>query len=225
MAKAKHDADLNVVLSKQEWDRAANMCEEYELDFASSSEPSNSNNIPNYGIHLIIYYFTNNLNNARFLWKRIPVSVKSSKPEYAAIWAIGKSLWARDYPAIYKSLTAFNFTEPHKGLITLFQANFRQHTFQLLSRAYTAIGVDDAAIFLGLPVADTVKLATQHGWAHDSKSNVFTPKVSSENKNQGTGLPQLQQLTDYFTFCNSDILKLILLPSYYILDLFLVFFA
>lgn len=48
-----------------------------------------------------------------------------------------------------------------------------------------------------------LKVATNNGWIYDSKTNFLTPKPPSTDKQQNTGLPQLQQLTDYFTYLES----------------------
>lgn len=49
--------------------------------------------------------------NAKYLWKRIPQSVKGSTPELTEIWAVGQSMWKRDFPAIYKALNAVTWSD------------------------------------------------------------------------------------------------------------------
>eukprot|EP01114_Cavostelium_apophysatum_P023981 TRINITY_DN922_c0_g1_i1.p2 TRINITY_DN922_c0_g1~~TRINITY_DN922_c0_g1_i1.p2 ORF type:complete len:205 (-),score=29.26 TRINITY_DN922_c0_g1_i1:846-1460(-) len=204
MAKAKHDSELQVLLLKGEWKSALLQCEEYELELASSSEATNPANAPNYGVQLLLYYLVNDLSNARFLWKRITSQHKSGKPELAAIWQIGQALWSKKYDDIYKTLNGFAWTEPHKTLVAALLESFRRQTFVLLSKSFVAISVPDAAAYLGIPEAETLKVAATSGWAHDSQTNFLSPKPVSEQKEQGTGLTQLQQLTEYFCYLESN---------------------
>lgn len=49
--------------------------------------------------------------NAKYLWKRIPPSIKTSTPELANIWTVGQGMWKRDFPAIYKALNAIKWSD------------------------------------------------------------------------------------------------------------------
>lgn len=42
--------------------------------------------------------------NAKFLWKRIPQSVKAKSPELAQIWQVGQKMWLKDWPSVYIAL-------------------------------------------------------------------------------------------------------------------------
>lgn len=53
---------------------------------------------------LAIYLLQNDLCNAKYLWKRIPQSVKSSHAEINNIWQVGQKMWQRDFPGIYEAL-------------------------------------------------------------------------------------------------------------------------
>ena len=41
---------------------------------------------------------------AKFLWKRIPESIKKEHTELKKIWEVGVALWNRDFPAAYNAL-------------------------------------------------------------------------------------------------------------------------
>jgi len=191
MAKAKHEKELQEFILSKNWTKLVNSCEEYEL------EPSD---VPNYGVHLLSYYFVGDMDNARFLWKRIPISVKSTKPEFLAIWKIGQALWGKKYADIYATTNSFTWTEPHKTLIGLFLDSFREKTFNLISRAYTAISLSDASVYLGLPSELILKSASERGWGFDKSTNILSPVAITQLKEQSTSLTQLQQLTDYFCY-------------------------
>lgn len=49
--------------------------------------------------------------NAKYLWKRIPATIKTSTPELGNIWAVAQSMWKRDFPGIYKALNAVKWSD------------------------------------------------------------------------------------------------------------------
>ncbi|XP_048050006.1 COP9 signalosome complex subunit 8 isoform X2 [Megalobrama amblycephala] len=60
---------------------------------------------------LVLYLMHNDMNNARYLWKRIPQAIKTANPELAAIWAVGQRIWQRDFPGIYTAIAAYQWSE------------------------------------------------------------------------------------------------------------------
>ncbi|XP_050975570.1 COP9 signalosome complex subunit 8 isoform X2 [Labeo rohita] len=60
---------------------------------------------------LVLYLLHNDMNNARYLWKRIPQAIKAANPELAAIWAVGQRIWQRDFPGIYTAIAAYQWSE------------------------------------------------------------------------------------------------------------------
>ena len=42
--------------------------------------------------------------NSKYLWKRIPQTVKTAYPELGHIWAVGQKIWLRDFPGIYETM-------------------------------------------------------------------------------------------------------------------------
>lgn len=54
--------------------------------------------------------------NARFLWKRIPEIIKKSVPILGDIWTVGKHMWNKNYPEVYKALNS-NWDNFHQPLI------------------------------------------------------------------------------------------------------------
>ena len=43
---------------------------------------------------------------AKFLWKRIPESMKEAHPELGRIWDVGRKMWVRDNPGVFSGLKA-----------------------------------------------------------------------------------------------------------------------
>ncbi|XP_071603180.1 COP9 signalosome complex subunit 8 isoform X2 [Heliangelus exortis] len=64
-----------------------------------------------YGQLLALYLLYNDMNNARYLWKRIPPAIKSANAELGAIWSVGQRIWQRDFPGIYTTISAHQWSE------------------------------------------------------------------------------------------------------------------
>jgi len=182
-------AELQLLLSSGKSGAAAQVCEELELQ-----------GTPIYSIHLLVYLIQNNLNNARFLWKRIPTSEKQSKPELPAIWKIGAAMWTRNHADVYKAFTLFSWSPAMIPIISILAESFRQRTFRLISRGYSNISLPHFAELLGLAPDDALKTAQTNGWEYDQASNTFKVQPFIESREQKTGLQQLNQLTSYVLF-------------------------
>ncbi|XP_053327223.1 COP9 signalosome complex subunit 8-like [Spea bombifrons] len=64
--------------------RLLEQCEEQELE-----APGGIATPQVYSQLLALYLLHNDMNNARYLWKRIPPAIKSANAELAGIWEVG----------------------------------------------------------------------------------------------------------------------------------------
>lgn len=71
-----------------------------------------------------MYYFRC---NAKYLWKRIPLSVQSSNPELFSIWGVGQKMWKRDLPGTYQALAATVWTDPVADIMKSLEGTFLIH--------------------------------------------------------------------------------------------------
>jgi COP9 signalosome complex subunit 8 len=133
------------------FDQAAAYCEQLELD-----APSGVASPDVYGILLAVYLVQNDINNARFLWKRIPEKLKKSNGELSLLWSVGQKLWQRDFPAIH---VALNQTWPQhiQPIMTAFKGKLHSRVFGLIARAYDAISVENMAAMLGVTVEEAAE--------------------------------------------------------------------
>eukprot|EP00243_Klebsormidium_subtile_P011081 TRINITY_DN6122_c0_g1_i2.p1 TRINITY_DN6122_c0_g1~~TRINITY_DN6122_c0_g1_i2.p1 ORF type:complete len:182 (+),score=9.55 TRINITY_DN6122_c0_g1_i2:295-840(+) len=150
-----------------------------------------------YVLHLLGHVILQDLNSARFLWKRIPQPIKLSNPELQAAWRIVQALWQHDRPGVHRALKGYAWTQPAQGLVSAIAEEFGIQMFKLLSTAYSSMYVDEAARILGVNNAETTALALQRGWSVDPSSNILTTTKSSEGAEQKTDVSHLQNLTDY----------------------------
>ncbi|XP_029462345.1 COP9 signalosome complex subunit 8 [Rhinatrema bivittatum] len=154
-----------------------------------------------YGRLLALYLLHNDMDNARYLWKRIPPAIRSANSELGGIWSVGQRIWQRDYPGIYTSISAQPWSENIQSIMEALKDATRRRAFELVSHAYTSISADDFAAFVGLPVEDAVKGVLEQGWQADSVTRMVMPKKpESAPVALIPNEQQLARLTDYVAF-------------------------
>ncbi|XP_026232855.1 COP9 signalosome complex subunit 8 isoform X1 [Anabas testudineus] len=191
------------VIMEENFDKLLEQCEAQELE-----APGGIATPQVYAQLLALYLLHNDMNNARYLWKRIPQSIKSANQELTAIWAVGQRIWQRDFPGIYTAIAAYQWTETilpvMEGLRVVhgfFTESTRQRAYSLVAQAYTSITADDFAAFVGYSVDEAVKGVVSQGWQADPTTRMVMPKkpdpppVSLVPNEQ-----QLARLTDYVAF-------------------------
>ncbi|XP_078537495.1 COP9 signalosome complex subunit 8 [Lissotriton helveticus] len=150
---------------------------------------------------LALYLLHNDMNNARYLWKRIPPAIRSANAELGNIWSVGQRIWQKDFPGIYTSIAAHSWSENIQVIMEALRDATRQRAFGLVSQAYTSISADDFATFVGLPVEDAVKGVLEQGWQADSATRMVMPKKpESAPVALIPNEQQLARLTDYVAF-------------------------
>eukprot|EP01087_Luapelamoeba_hula_P005464 TRINITY_DN15531_c0_g1_i1.p1 TRINITY_DN15531_c0_g1~~TRINITY_DN15531_c0_g1_i1.p1 ORF type:complete len:209 (+),score=31.89 TRINITY_DN15531_c0_g1_i1:36-662(+) len=192
------EQQIHTAIAKGSYHELVIACEDWEHKCAEFSGATKATQ-PYYSVQLLAYYITNDLNAARFLWRRIHKKVRDADPELVAVWGIGQQLYKKaNYGDIYASFHAYNWSAPVVPLIQALSESFRQRTFNLIASAYSSISVTDARALLGLgSEADVVALSGRAGWTHEAATNTLVPAAASNSKVQKTGLDQLQQLTEY----------------------------
>lgn len=88
--------------------------------------------------------------NAKYLWKRIPASVKSANAEIGQIWAVGQQMWQRDFPAAYKALVAVTWSEHVADIMKSVQGTIihKTHTHGILHSE--KINVQNVCFYIGV---------------------------------------------------------------------------
>ncbi|CAD7693291.1 unnamed protein product [Nyctereutes procyonoides] len=101
------------------------------------------------GILLAFYLLHNDMNNVRYLWKRIPPAIKSANSELGGIWS---------------------------PIMEALRDATRRRAFALVSQACTSIIADDLVAFVELPVEEAVKGILEQGWQANSTTRMVMPK-------------------------------------------------
>ena len=120
-------------------------CEEFELDLGHSTIAPEAS-IGVYKTHLIAYLLCQQLDNARFLWKRLPAVPRDADPELVALWAIGKALWVKEAAQAQAAMAAYAWSPPIiAGLVTRLQREHLERSFGEMARCYSLISAEALA--------------------------------------------------------------------------------
>ncbi|KAL2477507.1 COP9 signalosome complex subunit 8 [Forsythia ovata] len=186
---------LNDALASKSYDQIAEICDTLMLQVSSQGVVF-QDEWP-YAIHLLGHIYINEINSARFLWKRIPLAVKESQPEVVAAWKIGQKLWTRDYAGVHEAIHEFNWSPESQGIVASFSELYTKRMFELLVSAYSTISTQDTALFLGLNADDAANYSLQRGWTLDPTSQMLTVKKQAVATEQKLDSSKLQRLTEY----------------------------
>eukprot|EP00123_Amoebidium_parasiticum_P004006 comp15302_c0_seq1/m.12134 comp15302_c0_seq1/g.12134 ORF comp15302_c0_seq1/g.12134 comp15302_c0_seq1/m.12134 type:complete len:202 (-) comp15302_c0_seq1:59-664(-) len=172
-------------------------CERIELEESTSAKCVAVGDV--YTALLLAYLTQNHLDYARFLWKRIPDSVKAATPALAAVWQVGACMWAADYAATNQALAALPaLLHPDlQPLAAKLTSSQQERTFALIGRAYATISISEATNMLGCPLSTLLDVARQQQWGIDEQAGLLHPVEQESPRAYDTGLDQLRQLTDY----------------------------
>ncbi|CAL1535376.1 unnamed protein product [Lymnaea stagnalis] len=144
--------------------------ERQELEFGATPSPPTV-----YSQLLAIYLLQNDLCNAKFLWKRIPYSVKQSTSELSTIWQVAQKMWIKDYSAIYEALRK-EWSEEVKSIMAAVEESVRTRALRLVRLAYSSINADEFATFVGMPAERAIQAAIEEGWEVDQNTRIIIPK-------------------------------------------------
>lgn len=150
-----------------------------------------------YAIHLLAHVVVDDLNSARFLWKRTPPVVKQNNAELAAAWKIVQCLWSHDHTAVHDALRSYSWSPDVQLVVSAVAENYSKRMLKLLHTAYSTISVGDAAGFLGMTENEVVNYTVQHGWTLDPLAKMLTVAPTTSSVEQKTDASQLQSLTEY----------------------------
>ncbi|KAJ8875324.1 hypothetical protein PR048_023219 [Dryococelus australis] len=77
----------------------------------------------------------------------------------------------------------------------------QRRAVNLVSHAYSSIGVDNLAAFLGLSVEETTRVVTEKGWQIDNATRTVMPtRPPAQADEVLSNEDQLYKLTDFVSF-------------------------
>ncbi|DAZ97158.1 TPA: hypothetical protein N0F65_004772 [Lagenidium giganteum] len=150
-----------------------------------------------YASYLVVLLLSKNLNDARFLWKRIAPETKQASAPLKAVWEIGKALWTRNIARAYEMMD-----QPWPGelqqLIGHLRVSTRASMAELLSVAYSKLSFNDAAQALGFAQQqDLVAYCEDLKWQVHTSEQLLQPEPLAHNPSHSITLQQLDDLAQH----------------------------
>ena len=172
-------------------------CEQFELNLGHQGlAPAASNGV--YKVHLAAHLMCEQLDEARFLWKRVPGEQRDQDPEFVALWAVGKAMWVKDMAGAQAAMAAHAWTPPLlSGLLERMQREHLARSFAQCARAYSHISAEQLSATLGVPPAKVAALADAANWTTDAETGAYMPAPVEEQAGTVEMRSQLKILTDY----------------------------
>ncbi|KAG7392876.1 COP9 signalosome complex subunit 8 [Phytophthora pseudosyringae] len=147
-----------------------------------------------YASYLLVVLLSRSLNDARFLWKRIPAEVKQASEELRNVWEVGKALWQRNLAAAYAAMD-YDWSPALQGLVEALKTSTREGAAELLSVAYSTVSVGDAAVALGFArLEDAQQYCSSLGWEVSAAEQLILPKPLANVRRGPAAAVDLNQL-------------------------------
>ncbi|GJP50593.1 hypothetical protein CLOM_g9743 [Closterium sp. NIES-68] len=191
---------VHAAVAAKEFSRIAEICGRLELEAAASGAPPLPAAIDS--LHLLGLLHDGDLNEARFLWKRIPASVKEGDAELEATWRVGQAMWRRDSQGVHEALKAFDWSPAVEPMVAAVADRYTHTMIQLLARSFSTISPSHAATFLGLTTQEALPFLEAKGWKQDAATDMLSPPVvqggkGGEAEEELRQLAQVKRLTEY----------------------------
>ncbi|KAK1943434.1 COP9 signalosome complex subunit 8 [Phytophthora citrophthora] len=157
-----------------------------------------------YASYLLVVLLAKDLNDARFLWKRIPNEMKQTHEELRNVWEVGKALWQRNLAAAYVAMD-YDWSPSLQGLVEALKTSTRENAAELLSISYSTVSINDVALALGFSrhedaqhlmsvLFDCCADCSSLGWEVSTADQLILPKPLANVRRGPSTVVDLDQL-------------------------------
>jgi len=155
---------------------------------------------------LLIYLMESDLTNAKFLWKRIPIELKTDN-ELIAIWQIGQSLWKKEFANVYCIINSQEWSDEYKDLTHKLYSILQKRMSKLVADSYSIIKFEAISKLIGITDEQQLKeYALSNNWEVDSENKLVkitrqnsVPKTRTDSAERSLS-ESLVRLTNYVSF-------------------------
>ena len=185
-----------------EVDYAVRLVELEQQELQSEDDPSDKL----YAQLLALYILTNDLISAKFLWKRIPVAVKSENEDLQTIWRIAVNLIQRTPAPVYFLIQEHEWPAYVRTIMQRIVEQVRRQQISLIQHAYSDIRFENLKRLTGMTTdEEAMTLIQQLGWSLNPETQIVvpvknTPDTQSPDSEKDLSQEQLHKLTEYVAF-------------------------
>jgi hypothetical protein len=176
-----------------------------------------------YTVFLIVHLLVEDLNGAKYLWKRAPKAMKDStvNPNFSNVWAIGKCLWREQMLEAYATLTSTNWGDDIESTLEGHLIKRWRHILQLrqiraISSTYSVVRLDflmEQLFFTSQEEA--MEAVNQLQWRYDPATSLVYPVAFVQQKSVGEKVSNqlqenallIEQASKYVSFFEQKTLK------------------
>lgn len=184
---ARKMSSLDELLARGEADKLLPLLEVAELDAASCQKAH-----PYAAAHLLCLLLNDNLCEARFLWRRLPLTARQD-PAVSSAWSAARALWEGQHGSFYAAAKSGNWPAELQGLVDQVLGRVREQAVESVRVAYQVISVDRLAWMVGVDTAEVSSICARLGWTVEDAYVVVNRE--SGRRDVGLGI-ELQTLTE-----------------------------
>lgn len=149
-----------------------------------------------YTTHLLAHIHNLQLEDARFLWKRVP-PLQKQDPDVIAVFTLLKALWIKDYEGTWQAFRSHAWPQHVEALAVATGDAVRGRILRLLRGAYSSLSPRRAAALLGLSESEATSMAVAAGWAEDPGSGMLSAAAISQHTAMPSHAQHLERLSQY----------------------------
>eukprot|EP01035_Chromulina_nebulosa_P057230 gene57230-78418_t len=126
--------------------------------------------------YLIAFYLEDDLNGAKYLWKRVPPFLKvvgdtAQLMDLTNVWHVGKYLFEDNVPLAIQYLCTRNWMPNMHPLIQLLHDHLLKLQLNIFATAYSSVRMDYFCKSIGKTKENAEQIVNQLGWSTDSSGN------------------------------------------------------
>lgn len=144
MQSNQHIPSVSAAIANKSFDQIAAICETHEIEAADLDACGDSL----YSFQILGHLYNDDLNDARFCWKRVPESRRGGQ-ELGAVFPLLEALWRNDYKAFYAAAAAVQWPGDLGPLVLALRARVAAKAERLVEKAYTSIAIEEYEALTG----------------------------------------------------------------------------
>ncbi|KAL4534496.1 hypothetical protein Ndes2526A_g05391 [Nannochloris sp. 'desiccata'] len=148
--------------------------------------------------HIIAHIYSNNLEDARFVYKRTPETIITSNSDIQAAFSLLQRLWVKDYEGIWGAL-AYSWPAPLQSLVAALRTQLQERTLLLVQRAYSNVSISNLSRLLGISEQETASVVAQRGW-EVQENGLLLPASPATGSAFEPSETDLQKIAQYVVF-------------------------
>ena len=150
---------------------------------------------------LAIYLLSNDLQNAKFLWKRIPDQTKSNSLDLKEIWKIGKLLLQHKSNEIYSIIDNYEWPNFLINIMKELKEEIKKRTLNLIQKSYSYISLNDLKRILNIQTdEELVAIISTMNWRLDGDDGVIVTKSQPVFESLASNQEHLEKMVQHVTF-------------------------